>query len=106
MLARAPAHRARPDARSAPAHGAHGRDHAPMHPEGKDLIARAGVEQGEMAHAPAVEEGSDPLDPLAGPVQDEPDRLRDGELADPDAAAHPDPDEDDEQHPDEDAGSR
>src|SRR4051812_15801402 len=105
MLARAPAHRARPDARSAPAHGAHGRDHAPMHLEGKDLIAKAGVEQGKMAHVPAVEEGSDPLDPLAGPVRDEPNRWRDGEPADPDATAQPDPDEGDEQPQDEDAGS-
>ena len=76
-----------------------------MHAEGKDLIAKAGVEQGEMAHAPAVEGGSDPLDPLAGPVQDEPDRWRDGEPADPDAAAQPDPDEGDEQPQDEDANS-
>src|SRR3954447_5189886 len=102
MLARAPAHRIRPDARSAPARGAHGRDHAPMHAEGKDLIAKAGVEQGEMAHAPAVDRGSDPL---AGPVRDEPNRWRDGEPADPDATAQPDPDKGDEQLQDEDTNS-
>ena len=29
-----------------------------MHAEGKDLIAKAGVEPDETAHAPAVDEGA------------------------------------------------